>query len=103
MRRTPQSERARVAWGGLGWGAEGAEALRLASLPHPHHPTCSNFLPATGVLKHLSAPQAGPHVRVDTGVRQGDAVSVFYDPMISKVCVCVCVCGWVCVGLREGC
>ena len=45
----------------------------------------SNFLPATGVLKHLSQPLPSANVRVDGGVRQGDAVSVFYDPMISKV------------------
>lgn len=46
---------------------------------------CSNFLPATGTLKHLRAPAQSPLVRVDTGVRQGDAVSIFYDPMISKL------------------
>ncbi|GMI02803.1 hypothetical protein TrVE_jg10625 [Triparma verrucosa] len=43
-----------------------------------------NFLPATGHLFHLSPP-TGEGVRVDTGVRQGDDVSVFYDPMISKL------------------
>lgn len=46
---------------------------------------CSNFLPATGTLRHLSAPAQSPSVRVDTGVRQGDAVSIHYDPMISKL------------------
>lgn len=45
----------------------------------------NNFLPATGALRHLSPPATSANVRVDTGVRQGDAVSVFYDPMISKV------------------
>ena len=48
----------------------------------------NGFLPATGVLRHLSAPRESPNVRVDTGVRQGDAVTVFYDPMISKVRAC---------------
>mmetsp|Transcript_26240 Transcript_26240/g.54667 ORF Transcript_26240/g.54667 Transcript_26240/m.54667 type:complete len:720 (-) Transcript_26240:44-2203(-) len=43
-----------------------------------------NFLPATGHLFHLSPPE-GEGVRVETGVRQGDDVSVFYDPMISKL------------------
>lgn len=58
----------------------------------------NGFLPATGVLRHLQAPVAqsnelagsvasGGIVRVDTGVRQGDQVSVFYDPMISKLIV----------------
>jgi 3-methylcrotonyl-CoA carboxylase alpha subunit len=47
----------------------------------------NNFLPATGVLKHLVPPVCGTEtgVRVDTGVIQGDTVSVFYDPMISKL------------------
>ena len=43
-----------------------------------------DFLPATGTLTHLSAP-SGDGVRVDTGVSQGDDVSVYYDPMISKL------------------
>ena len=46
-----------------------------------------NFLPSTGTLMHLRLPQEGPHVRVDTGVRQGDTVTPFYDPMIAKVIV----------------
>jgi len=43
-----------------------------------------DFLPATGNLVHLRAPE-GDGVRVETGVREGDDVSVFYDPMISKL------------------
>ena len=46
-----------------------------------------DFLPATGRLQHLSTPIAGPHVRIDTGVRQDDEVSVHYDPMIAKLVV----------------
>jgi 3-methylcrotonyl-CoA carboxylase alpha subunit len=46
-----------------------------------------NFLPSTGTLVHLRLPGEGPHVRVDTGVRQGDTVTPFYDPMIAKVIV----------------
>jgi 3-methylcrotonyl-CoA carboxylase alpha subunit len=45
------------------------------------------FLPATGVLNYLDPPQENRHVRVDTGVLQGDAVSVHYDPMIAKLVV----------------
>ncbi|MGI3210511.1 acetyl/propionyl/methylcrotonyl-CoA carboxylase subunit alpha [Roseovarius tibetensis] len=40
------------------------------------------FLPATGRLSHLVFP-AG--VRADSGVRAGDEISPFYDPMIAKV------------------
>ncbi|MEE4218910.1 MAG: acetyl/propionyl/methylcrotonyl-CoA carboxylase subunit alpha [Xanthomonadales bacterium] len=43
------------------------------------------FLPASGVLAYLEPPRENEHVRVDTGVVQGDEVSVFYDPMIAKL------------------
>jgi 3-methylcrotonyl-CoA carboxylase alpha subunit len=46
-----------------------------------------DFLPATGTIHRLHTPQEGPHVRIDTGVRQGDAISVHYDPMIAKLIV----------------
>lgn len=45
------------------------------------------FLPQTGTLAHLRFPEQGDHVRVDTGVRAGDAISIFYDPMIAKLIV----------------
>eukprot|EP00744_Colponema_vietnamica_P005905 GILI01008604.1.p1 GENE.GILI01008604.1~~GILI01008604.1.p1 ORF type:complete len:384 (+),score=151.97 GILI01008604.1:1-1152(+) len=47
----------------------------------------NNFLPCTGRLLHLRPPQEAPEVRVETGVRQGDEVSIFYDPMIAKLVV----------------
>ncbi|HET6221305.1 MAG TPA: biotin carboxylase N-terminal domain-containing protein, partial [Dongiaceae bacterium] len=46
-----------------------------------------NFLPSTGTLVHLRLPEEDLNVRVDTGVRQGDTVTPFYDPMIAKVIV----------------
>jgi 3-methylcrotonyl-CoA carboxylase alpha subunit len=45
------------------------------------------FLPAVGRLTHLQAPAEGSHVRIDTGVRAGDDISVYYDPMIAKLIV----------------
>jgi 3-methylcrotonyl-CoA carboxylase alpha subunit len=45
------------------------------------------FLPQTGRLEHLGFPVAGPHVRIDGGVRAGDAISIHYDPMIAKLIV----------------
>lgn len=47
----------------------------------------NDFLPATGSLKYLRTPAENAHVRVDTGVIEGDEVSVFYDPMIAKLIV----------------
>jgi 3-methylcrotonyl-CoA carboxylase alpha subunit len=44
-----------------------------------------NFLPSVGPLTHLRMPADGDAIRVDTGVRAGDAVSRFYDPMIAKI------------------
>jgi 3-methylcrotonyl-CoA carboxylase alpha subunit len=43
-----------------------------------------DFAPSTGTLRRLSLPQ-GEGIRVDAGVRQGDAVSVNYDPMLAKI------------------
>ncbi len=46
-----------------------------------------DFLPATGRLRHLRPPAETAGVRVDTGVVQGDEVSIHYDPMIAKLVV----------------
>ena len=46
-----------------------------------------DFLPATGTLHYLRTPDESAHVRVDTGVTEGDEVSVYYDPMIAKLIV----------------
>ena len=42
------------------------------------------FLPSVGKLERLRFPD-GAGIRVDTGAREGDTVSPFYDPMIAKV------------------
>jgi 3-methylcrotonyl-CoA carboxylase alpha subunit len=47
----------------------------------------NDFLPAIGKLYHLQAPTENKHVRVDTGVRAGDSISPYYDPMIAKLIV----------------
>ncbi len=49
------------------------------------------FLPSIGRLSRYRAPEEGPHgetvVRNDSGVREGDEISMYYDPMIAKLCV----------------
>ncbi|HIJ37316.1 MAG TPA: acetyl/propionyl/methylcrotonyl-CoA carboxylase subunit alpha [Rhodospirillaceae bacterium] len=47
----------------------------------------NDFLPATGMLRHLRFPEAGRHIRIDSGVVEGDRISVHYDPMIAKLAV----------------
>jgi len=58
----------------------------------------NNFLPATGTLQVYRKPQAssfertnmsdtGVAVRIDDGVREGDAISPFYDSMVAKLIV----------------
>ncbi|WP_313351976.1 biotin carboxylase N-terminal domain-containing protein [Paracoccus sp. (in: a-proteobacteria)] len=42
----------------------------------------AGFLPATGTLAHLRFPD---HARIETGVRPGDTISPWYDPMIAKI------------------
>ncbi|MFN3526621.1 MAG: biotin carboxylase N-terminal domain-containing protein [Paracoccus sp. (in: a-proteobacteria)] len=42
----------------------------------------AGFLPATGTLAHLAFPEGA---RIETGVRSGDRISPWYDPMIAKV------------------
>jgi len=48
-----------------------------------------NFLPSIGRLKRFYPPYEGPlgegQVRIDSGVREGDEISMFYDPMIAKL------------------
>lgn len=46
-----------------------------------------NFLPGSGPLTFLRTPTPSHTLRVETGVREGDVVSVHYDPMIAKLVV----------------
>jgi len=44
-----------------------------------------NFLPSIGRLIRYSEPGETNNVRVDSGVTEGGEISIFYDPMISKL------------------
>jgi len=44
----------------------------------------NNFFPSPGKIAYLRVP-SGPGIRDDSGVSQGDEVSIHYDPMISKL------------------
>ena len=49
-----------------------------------------NFLPSIGRLTRYRPPQEGRHgdtiIRNDTGVYEGGEISMYYDPMIAKLC-----------------
>jgi propionyl-CoA carboxylase alpha chain len=50
-----------------------------------------NFLPSIGRLTRYRPPQEGPQaegtvIRNDTGVFEGGEISMYYDPMIAKLC-----------------
>eukprot|EP00126_Sphaerothecum_destruens_P015901 Sdes_comp9970_c0_seq2m1536 len=50
-----------------------------------------NFLPCTGRLSTYKEPVVGPRegglVRIDSGIIEGSLISIYYDPMISKLIV----------------
>src|SRR5690606_28212323 len=47
----------------------------------------AGFLPGSGRLQRLRLPPDAEGVRVDSGVVEGDVVTIFYDPMIAKLIV----------------
>ncbi|MEM7444527.1 MAG: acetyl/propionyl/methylcrotonyl-CoA carboxylase subunit alpha [Pseudomonadota bacterium] len=47
----------------------------------------NDFLPAPGRLRHLAFPHESDDIRVDAGVKAGDTITHFYDPMIAKLIV----------------
>lgn len=44
------------------------------------------FLPSCGRITEYNEPKVGKNIRVDAGVYEGCEVSMFYDPMIAKLC-----------------
>ena len=79
------------------WQLRVADGARLPEefnqiVPHGHavevrlyaEDPMTGFLPSTGRIETLVLPQ-GPGIRVDSGVRQGDEVTPYYDPMLAKV------------------
>lgn len=44
----------------------------------------NNFMPTGGKIHFLSQPN-NPGIRIDTGIKEGDEISPFYDPIMSKI------------------
>jgi 3-methylcrotonyl-CoA carboxylase alpha subunit len=79
--RVAAGERLPDEWRTLRIGGHAIEARLYAE--DPTH----DFLPSIGRIRHLVLPEAGPHLRIDSGIRAGDAITVHYDPMIAKLIV----------------
>jgi acetyl-CoA carboxylase biotin carboxylase subunit len=62
----------------VGWRGHAIECRVYAENPE------NNFIPSPGRIAHLRVP-AGAGVRDDGGVETGTEVSIYYDPMISKL------------------
>lgn len=43
------------------------------------------FLPSPGKLARFALPAVTEGVRIDTGVREGDTITAYYDPMVAKL------------------
>ncbi len=79
-------EQIRVAWGEklsftqdeISWNTHAIECRVYAEDPE------NNFLPSPGKITRLRVPQ-GNGVRDDGGIHEGAEVSIFYDPLISKL------------------
>ncbi|UNU74037.1 acetyl/propionyl/methylcrotonyl-CoA carboxylase subunit alpha [Moraxella nasovis] len=57
------------------------EARIYAEIPE------AGYMPATGVIRHLTYPKQNDCIRVDSGVVLGDEITTYYDPMIAKLIV----------------
>ncbi|HEY4252079.1 MAG TPA: acetyl-CoA carboxylase biotin carboxylase subunit [Roseomonas sp.] len=77
------------------WQLRVAAGEPLPAAPHAPHghaievricaeDPARDFLPATGTIRHLREPEGA---RIDTGVREGDAITPYYDSMIAKLIV----------------
>jgi len=79
-------EQIKIAWGeklslrqeDIRWRGSAIECRIYAEDPE------NNFLPSTGVVHSYREP-SGPGVRVDSGLYEGSEISLYYDPLISKL------------------
>lgn len=61
------------------------EGWAMESRIYAEDPT-RGFLPSSGRISKYKEPETSKNIRVDSGVYEGGEVSMFYDPMIAKLC-----------------
>ncbi len=83
MLRSAYGEKLKLKQSDIGINGWAVESRVYAEDPY------RNFLPSIGRLKRFHPPAEGKlgkgEVRMDSGVREGDEISMFYDPMIAKL------------------
>jgi len=79
MIRIAAGEKLKVKQADIGINGWSMEARVYAENPF------REFLPSTGRVARYVEPPVSKHVRIDSGVFEGGEVSIFYDPMISKL------------------
>ncbi|OYW87391.1 MAG: acetyl/propionyl-CoA carboxylase subunit alpha, partial [Hyphomonas sp. 32-62-5] len=83
MLRVAAGEKLKIKQSDIGINGWAVESRVYAEDPY------RNFLPSIGRLKRFHPPGEGKlgkgEVRMDSGVREGDEISMFYDPMIAKL------------------
>jgi 3-methylcrotonyl-CoA carboxylase alpha subunit len=79
--RVAASERLPLAQEEIAFSGHAIEARIYAEDPD------RDFLPSVGRIVHLRTPRQSADVRIDTGVRTGDEITRYYDPMIAKLIV----------------
>jgi acetyl/propionyl-CoA carboxylase alpha subunit len=45
----------------------------------------NGFLPSTGTLHVWQPPETSPGLRIDSGVKEGSEIGIYYDPLLAKV------------------
>ena len=79
--RVAAGERLPLLQDALGIAGHAIEARIYAEDP------ARDFMPSIGRISHLRTPEEGAGIRVDSGVRQGDPITPYYDAMIAKLIV----------------
>jgi propionyl-CoA carboxylase alpha chain len=70
---------------GFGQNKIGRKGWAIEARVYAEEPS-RGFLPAPGRLVRYRPPPEADGIRIDSGVYEGAEVSVFYDPMIAKLC-----------------